>query len=122
MFLLVTVTGIGIPFPPPPQLLHFINPLCWQDVQPTSPSDHFVHMHGSYPEPLHRGQDLEDEVVSAFSWSSRISRPTQRAPAVKPTVVTSCDTSFKASTAPEDGSMKAEVRSVCLLRQGHNAP
>jgi hypothetical protein len=39
--------NLGTALPLPPQLLHFVYPVCAHELQPTSPSDHRVHMHAS---------------------------------------------------------------------------
>lgn len=45
----------GTAVPPPPQLRQVILEEPLQVAQPTSLSLHLVHMHSSYPEPLHLG-------------------------------------------------------------------
>lgn len=46
---------MGRPVPDPPQLLHAMRPDPEQVRQPTSPSDHRVHIHVTRPVPLQRG-------------------------------------------------------------------
>jgi hypothetical protein len=45
-------TGRGLPVPVPPQLLQRLMPVPLQVPQPISLSDHFVHRHGTFLEPL----------------------------------------------------------------------
>lgn len=59
-------TLIGTAIPPPPQLLHFVQPERLHDVQPTSPSDHLVQKHGCTPEPPQLGHGRRSE---ASKWS-----------------------------------------------------
>jgi hypothetical protein len=53
-------TLMGTAKPPPPQLLHFVQPDRLQELQPTSPSDHLVQKHGVTPEPPQLGQGLSE--------------------------------------------------------------
>jgi hypothetical protein len=48
-------TLIGTAMPPPPQLLHLVQPELLQELQPTSPSDHLVQKHGCRPDPPQLG-------------------------------------------------------------------
>lgn len=48
-------TLMGTAIPPPPQLLHLVQPDLLHELQPTSPSDHLVQKHGCNPEPPQLG-------------------------------------------------------------------
>jgi hypothetical protein len=65
-------TGIGLPVPEPPQLLHRIMPVPLQVPQPTSLSDHLVHTHGTLLDPLHVAQRNPPAIGFWSSVASRI--------------------------------------------------
>jgi hypothetical protein len=53
-------TLMGTAMPPPPQLLHLVQPDLLQELQPTSPSDHLVQKQGWTPDPPQLGQGLSE--------------------------------------------------------------
>jgi hypothetical protein len=61
-------TGIGLPVPLPPQALQRIMPEPSHVLQPTSLSDHRVHIHGTLRDPLHVGHWLNPSI--GFSCSA----------------------------------------------------
>ncbi|KAG0613165.1 hypothetical protein M758_6G081700 [Ceratodon purpureus] len=72
-------TGIGLPVPLPPQALHRIMPEPSHVLQPTSSSDHLVHIHGTLRDPLHVGHWLNPPM--GFSCSASIMDFITHAPA-----------------------------------------
>lgn len=65
-------TGIGLPVPEPPQLLQTIFPDPLHVLQPTSSSDHLVHMHGTLRDPLQVGHCLPPIIGFCFSSASKM--------------------------------------------------
>jgi len=82
-------TGIGLPVPEPPQLLHRIMPVPLQVPQPTSLSDHFVHRHGTLLEPL-QVEHRNPPAIGGFSSSASIIDLMAHAPASTPNPCATC--------------------------------
>jgi hypothetical protein len=82
-------TGIGLPVPEPPQLLHRIMPVPLHVPQPTSLSDHFVHRHGTLLEPL-QVEHRNPPAIGGFSSSASIIDLMAHAPASTPNPCATC--------------------------------
>ncbi len=82
-------TGIGLPVPEPPQLLHRIMPVPLHVPQPTSLSDHFVHRHGTLLEPL-QVEHRNPPAIGGFSSSASIIDLMAHAPASTPNPCANC--------------------------------
>lgn len=89
--LLYSLAWMGTAVPPPPQALHCIKPLPLQFAQPTSPSDHRLQKHSTVPVPSHLGHSCRPCCVSLSVCSRKSSRPTSRAPIVKPSAEAICE-------------------------------
>lgn len=60
-------TLMGTAMPPPPQLLHLVQPDSLHELQPTSPSLHLVQKHSSTPEPPQLGHGRRGSEASKRS-------------------------------------------------------